>query len=78
VVTWGGFESNPNLLFIFSFYLCFLNLIIKSGTNPNLTCVKKFIYIYIYIIYFYLKFIFQFSSICDFQQAISSTYGLGF
>jgi hypothetical protein len=41
----GKFGSNPNLLFIFSFYLCFPNLIIRFGTNPNLTRVEKFIYI---------------------------------
>jgi hypothetical protein len=39
------FGSNLNLLF----YFCFLNVIIKFSTNPNLTHVKKLLYIYIYI-----------------------------
>ncbi len=42
----GKFGSNPNLLFIFSFYLCFPNLIIKFGTNLNLTHVKVIFGIY--------------------------------
>ncbi len=45
MVARGGFKSNPNLLFIFSFYLCFLNIIIRSSNNSNMTCAKKFIYI---------------------------------
>jgi hypothetical protein len=58
---WGcRFGSNPNLLFIFNFYLCFPNLIIKFSTNPNLTHVKKlvklFIYLFIYIIIIFFNF----------------------
>lgn len=41
----GQVQTNLNMLFVFSVYCSFPNLIIMFGTNPNLTCVKKVIYI---------------------------------
>jgi hypothetical protein len=50
-VGWGRrFGSNLNLLFIFNFYLCSPNLIIRFSTNMNLKHVKKLIQIFAYLL----------------------------